>query len=380
MPRKKRKATKPRGKRGLGTIFPDNRRGGLIGRVPAGRLPSGRTRYVEVRADTHDALVEKMRTAKPPGPDTTVGQWADRWLASLAVRPSTLCDYTTTVTTHIKPTLGGLRIASLTAHDVQTAVNRWKLGANTANKNLRTLRAMLEAARRAKLVTENVAKDAHGPKSHRTVIRPFPPADLARIVAACLTRDRSLFALLATAGCRIGEALALDIADFNPAASTVSITKTYCEEFGTRAPKSENGRRTLRVAAQAIPALVAAVAGRKSGPLFTTRTGARRKHPSASTLWGNILKELKLPHRNIHQLRHSVATALTGAHVPVGDIARDLGDSVQTIVTTYLHPTGIDTTAVMEGLLEGSLGGCKVAAPVAFLAQSKKNRPPERKR
>jgi hypothetical protein len=36
-------------------------------------------------------VVEKLAAATPPGPDTTVAQWATRWLGAVGGRPSIGC-------------------------------------------------------------------------------------------------------------------------------------------------------------------------------------------------------------------------------------------------------------------------------------------------
>lgn len=353
MPGKRNPAKKSRRARGTGSIFPDKRRGGWVGKVPVGRYPNGRTKYTEVRGETQAEVVEAMKKVRPPGPDVTVAEWADRWLATSGAQPPTLADYKHTVEKHVKPTLGHLKLASLTAHDVEAAVLRWGLGPNTARKNLRQVRTMLEAARRAKLVPENVAKDAKGPRRRKVEINPFTPGEMAAILAEAGGRlPDCIFGALAGTGMRLGEALALDVTDFDPATSKLSVTKTYSRKHGLRRPKSENGVRTIRVPAAALPSFTRAIGKRKGGPLFPTADGLRRRqHNTVRANWKVFLKRLGLPYRKPHNLRHSVATHAIAAGLHVANVARDLGDTADTIIKTYCHPSGDrDVCGVLEGL------------------------------
>jgi integrase len=96
--------------------------------------------------------------------------------------------------------------------------------------------------------------------------------------------------------------------------------------------------------------LRAAIGSRKTGPIFLTANGTRRYQYLVRAAWRPLLGRLGLPYRNPHQLRHSVATALIADGVPLGDVAAYLGDTVQTVVKTYLHPTGTDPAVSLDRL------------------------------
>jgi integrase len=57
--------------------------------------------------------------------------------------------------------------------------------------------------------------------------------------------------------------------------------------------------------------------------------------------------------RNVHQIRHSVANFLISESVPLGDVAKFLGDTVETVVKTYLHPAGTDPSDTLDRPLGG---------------------------
>lgn len=340
--------------RGTGTLFFDARRGMWVARAVVGRLPSGKPRYAQASAPTQAEAVELQKRLAAPGPNVTVTQWCERWLAGFTGKRSSASDYRLTVERHIAPVLGGLRISDVTSADVENTFTAWAetLGPNTIRKNAAHLHACFEAARRAKLVADNPVALARKPKAKKVDIDPFTAAELRRVVREA----PPLFAVLAATGMRIGEALALDAADYDPAAGTLAVSRTYCPKHGLRSPKSENGVRVLAVPAAARPVLDAARGARSSGPLLAGRGGARQQQSNARVTWYAWLKAAGLRRRGPHQLRHSVATHLVAAGHPLADVARYLGDSVQTVVRTYLHPTGADTAAALQGVLSESPG------------------------
>mgnify|MGYP001135578797 CR=1 FL=1 len=148
--------------------------------------------------------------------------------------------------------------------------------------------------------------------------------------------------MCAGVGCRIGEALALDVPDYDPRTGLLSITKTYTVKYGLGIglPKSENGVRTIRVTLHVRPAVLAAIGQRTSGPLFATGSGTRCFPVDVAVGLKCVRRELGLPYRSCHVLRHSVAAHLVvAAGVSVAGVAKYLGDSIETITPTYINPS-----------------------------------------
>lgn len=352
-----------RSPRGTGTVFHSKARKLWVARKPIGRR-KGRTVYLERTGATQAEAMRRRDQALPPGPRTTVAQWCTRWLSELNHRPLTMDSYRRSVTAWITPALGDVPLRVLTPHAVESAARLWgkSLSANTVRLVLAHLRAALGAAVRAGAIAVNPVASAQKPRGTRKLIEPFTPAELARIIAeAARSGPDRILALLAATGCRRGEALALDVSDYDSAAGTIAITKTDIGKHGIGPPKSALSRRTIRVPTEARAALDAARGRRTTGPLFRGLRRARMNDSVAGSRFAKLLARLGIPRRNLHQLRHSVATALIAAGCPLPDVAAYLGDRVETVVRTYLHPTGGDPALVMERLL----GGDKVVKPDA---------------
>lgn len=350
----KRKGPRVRGAKGLGTAFYSAARKCWVARKPVGHAIRGGRRvtvYVERTGATQAEAVRRRDAAGAPPATVTVAQWAERWLEELDVRPRTLASYRESVRLRIVPALGPLRLSALTAADVERAARQWgaRVSANSALKHLKHLSVMLRAARRAGAIADDPVRFARKPGGVKTKIEPFAPDELRRVVAAAAADPRThRLALMAALGLRIGEALGLEPGDYDPHTHTLSVRRTLHKDGTTGPPKSKNSVRDVRV-----PEPVRHCAARP-GPRVGYDAGEHR--------WRGLLARLGIAHRNPHQARHTVATLAIAAGAPVANVARDLGDSLQTLIATYVHPTpaGPDLCATMGAIL-GAQGGDKVA-------------------
>lgn len=265
--KQQKKTARHRRAKNTGSVFFSERLGLWVARGPKGRPErTGRTQAEAVR---------RLAEARPPGPDATVAEWGERWLASLGVRHGTLKNYENTVRGYVVPRLGHVRLAALTAHDVEAAARKWAdaCGPNTVRQHVTHLGVMLNAAVRAGLIARNPAAAMRKPRRVRKKVDPFTPAELAAILAAATDPRARPVALLAATGCRLGEALALDVPDYDPAAGTVAITKTATRRGGKDRlgpPKTPNSVRTITV-----PPAGCTSGGRGSSPASGCRTATR---------------------------------------------------------------------------------------------------------
>jgi integrase len=155
-------------------------------------------------------------------------------------------------------------------------------------------------------------------------------------------------ALLAACGCRLGEAAALDVEDYD--GTRIRITKTFRKPHGIGPPKVRRSRRTITVPVAARPALEFAAGGRTAGILFRRPSGQRYNASTLAPLYGPHCRRLGLPVKRVHALRHSVASHLVAAGCPIADVAKFLGDAPATILQTYCHATGTDPAGTLDEL------------------------------
>jgi integrase len=334
---RKRQPKTSRRARGTGTIFPNKRRGGWTARFP------GRGEKWSLK---HAECVEWLNTATPPTATITLAEWYKRWAPTLDVREQSRKTYEDYFRLRILPTFGPLPVAKITAFDVEEAWKRWgrSVGALTVKFTLGALSACLSAAMRAGIVTQNAVELAPKPRREKVTLEIFSPEELRTILAACLT-DPKLYplAVCAVTGCRIGEALALEVGDYVAGRLTIART-VVVRTRGIGPPKSPNSVRTIDVPPMIAPAL--------------SRAPDTRRYRTHLGRWATLLAKLNLRHRGIHALRHSVISYAIADGIPIANVARDAGDSVQTIVQTYCRPVlGKGIADAMKGLY----GGAQVA-------------------
>jgi integrase len=362
------KSRKGRGRRvrGTGTIFWSESRQCYIGR----KTVNGRR--VEVSAEKQEDVVKKLEAAGPPGPDITLAAWLARWLPGHSGRPGTIDAYSVSFA-RLVPHVGSVRLQDITPGHVERLAKKLAdagFDPNTVRHTVGRLCMALGAAVRDGVLDRNPVSVVRKPKGAKPDIDPFTPEELAAIIETSAARPGTrVFVLLASTGCRIGEGAGLDVHNWDPETGTVAITRTHRRRKGVDQlgpPKSAGGVRTITVPEPARLALIDAAAGRTAGPLFPSGRGRRPAHQCLLVNW-RLLGRMGLRSRNPHQLRHSVATAPISAGDPLGDVAKYLGDTVEVVVSTYLHPTGKDPGLTMNWLLCGtkaddSLDGREVAS------------------
>jgi integrase len=335
--------------RGTGSVFWNAARQVWVARKTIGGV------RVERWGRTQREAVDRLAAALPPDPaSVTVSQWADRWRETLTVRRSTRHSYGVSIDKHVLPVLGDVRLADLTAGDVErfTAQLLEGVAVTTARLIVAHLRVLLQAAVRAGLLVSNPAGAARKPRHDPGPVATYTPAELQTIVgAAARYAAGGVIATLAATGMRVGEALALDVTDWDAAAGTLRIDRTYSRRFGVGPPKSRHSRRVITAPDLVRSVLDAARGGRSMGPLFPSSAGRRRSGRAVTRAWASLLRSAGLPRRKLHTLRHSVATAMIGAGVPLPDVAAYLGDTVATLAKTYLHRTRTDPVCAVNGYL-----------------------------
>jgi len=144
----------------------------------------------------------------------TVAEWADAWLADLerTAAAGTLRKRRSDLRRHILPYLGDAELAALTSADLSTWWHTLNTTPGARRNAYETMRALLNAAVAddRTLIAANPLSIKGGAREARTIQKYlYSPAEVTALAAEMPARYRALVILLADAGLRINEALAL---------------------------------------------------------------------------------------------------------------------------------------------------------------------------
>jgi integrase len=344
-----------RGRRGHGSWY-------LSLELPAGL--DGRRRRIRrggfpTRKAAEKALA-RLRMPADPAALVTTGEWLDRWLAERTGGPraSTIRGYAAHARLYLKPCLGQILLADLTAAHVQamfTAITRQHeaeghpVTAATLARVRATLRAVLNAAIRAGLVTVNAASRAEmrAPRRPRPVVwtaarvaewqrtglRPpvavWTPVQTARFLNAI--RGHRLYAayhLIALRGLRRGEAAGLRWRDIDLDTATAIIScqlQQYDGRLVLCPPKTVGSERAVALDRTTVAVLRAHRAAQDaervalgdkyhdSGYVFTCLNGDPMAPDRLSRTFRRLSDQAGLPPVRLHDLRHGAATLALAA-------------------------------------------------------------------
>jgi len=340
---------------------------------------AARAKLIEALAARQDGTLVVNR-----GRELTVSQYAERWLAGLRKRPTTMARYRQALA-HVTgdDRLGNLPLTKLRPqhvkgllaclHDGTARTSPKPLKSRSCNRVRDVLRNMLNDAMRDGRVARNAAELAKPlpllDVSRRVIIKPehFPA-----FVRMCACHELGALWMLALCTARReSELLGLRWTDVAWDCGEVRVERQlkrlhgrwYLEAIKT----GERGESTIRLPSVAVDVLrrhrarqeeTRRVAGTSwsadwSGLIFTImnvahRQGAGRRptgragdpiQPTTiSKGFPAAMVEADLPRLRFHDLRHSSASFLLHMQIPPLEVARILGhSSVTTTVTIYAH-------------------------------------------
>jgi integrase len=244
------------------------------------------------------------------------------------------------------PRIGHLPANRVTADDIRRAVNQ--LGDTYSHKSLQNQRGLLSGVlgRAVDLghLPKNPAKGIRlprGQEADRVEMRIITPAEFAQVIDGIPEHYRPLVRFLYGTGCRWGEAVALQVQDVTLPNVRIRRALKWTPD-GPRlvgATKTRRSNRTVVVGDVMLTDLKHACEGKAGTDLvFTAPRGGQVLHRTFwSRAWLPAVADLT-PRPRIHDLRHSHASILLAAGVPIHVVQARLGhESIQTTVNTYSH-------------------------------------------
>jgi integrase len=294
--------------------------------------------------------LEVWRTRQPTDAGHTVASWCAYHIDHLTgVNQATREKYRRYVANDIAPSqIGPLPLSALTNHDVAAWLNNLPGSAKTAANKHGFLAGALNAAVRDRHLSANPCDGNRMPRDAPTEMVFLTHEEFAVLYSCVSEHWQPLVEFLVASGARWGEATALRPADINLAEGTVDIRRAWRyvsgegHELGP--PKTRRSIRTIDVA----PSFLAKLD--LSGEWVFTNSGRGGRGDDGpvrgpnfnSNVWTPALvraQEAGLTKKpRVHDLRHTNASWLIQAGIPLTVIQRHLGhESIQTTSDRYGH-------------------------------------------
>lgn len=319
-------------------------------------------------------LVKRRNDGEPTTPDKiTFGAYlTDRWLPiqRSQLRASTHESYRRNIELHVIPKLGRIKLQKLAPEDLDvfyaelltTGKHHPKADTPPSGLSTKTVRSIhlilhkaLADATRKGTVTRNVASLADAPKlgsRKRPQMKVWTVDQLRAYLTAMRPRRMyPAYFLAAYTGMRRGEILGLRWEDVDLDAARLSVNQAlilvdYKMQFSD--VKTGTGRRTIDLDARTVAVLrkwrdtqageLGSSRRAMSELVFTKADGGQINPDYFSQLHDRTVKTAKLPRIVLHDLRHTHASLLLKAGVPIKVVSERLGHANAAFtMTVYQH-------------------------------------------
>ena len=326
-------------------------------RLPSGRwqasvrLPDGRriTYTSALKGEAKDWAAHqetRIRTGTwrdPRRARTTFDQWWDRWAAARVVEPHTSRGDKASVK-RIKTRFGDELLPAIGRVEVQGWVREMvdaKVGRAAIRRAYNLLRACLASAVDEGVLDATPCRRITLPPTDPRPPRWFTHPQVDAILGELAEPHKTMVALMCWVGLRWGEAAGLRVCDVDWIRHRVTVVGAIVGATGRwkEYPKNSASRGEVPAPEWVITEMSKLVAGRNRNDLiFVTKRG---RHALTQANWNRVwraaLQRAKVPYLSPHTCRHTCASWLVQAGVPLYDVARQLRHATITQTQKYAH-------------------------------------------
>lgn len=325
-----------------------------IRKLPSGkyqatvRLPDGRrvTRThvlkgtVKVWAEEEERRLRRGEWTDPKLARHTVGSWLDLWTAARVVEKETARGDAYS-DARVRAEFVTAPIGAVTRMSVQAWIKRMSVagvGPSSIRKAYNYLAAALNSAVDEGLLVASPCRRITLPTDPPKLPPWYTPAQVDAIVAELGEPHATMTLVMCWLGLRWGECAGLRVQDVDWLRRRVQVVGVQPQEGGTwkEYPKSIKSRRELPAPAWLIERM--ALHAPREGLLFTTRRQARPLSGSNwRTVWNAAIDRAQVPNHTPHACRHTAASWLVQAGVPLYDVQAFLGHESYETTQRYAH-------------------------------------------
>ncbi|MDR2930890.1 MAG: site-specific integrase [Propionibacteriaceae bacterium] len=360
--------------RGDGSLFQEAS-GRWIGMIDLGYRDGKRKRKkvsAATRAECRRKLKELIRSMEEGviDADSKLSDWIEYWLTEICpqrVGAKTLYNYRRLLYLHVVPTIGSLKMKSLTPESIRSVHKRMRdqgLSESTIRTTHVILSRCLKVAEREDRIRRNVAEQTDAPSNTSTPARVLS-VDQAVKVLASATDERELARLTCALvlGIRQGEALALKWDDIDFVNETLRIDESVGRVPGqglvTKPPKTAAGNRTIPLPRSVAATLKdwATCSTDGSAYVFPGVSGGPEAPERDRKVWITALARAEVPRVKLHGARGTSASLLLEMGVSERVIADILGHAnVRVTMRHYLHSSEEQRANALDKLADRLVG------------------------
>lgn len=267
--------------------------------------------------------------------DLTLGTWVLQYLGVFVkpkVREKTFLDYANTAA-HINEELADVELQKLTPLAVQAYINTAEMAEGMKDRVVKLLCRASKKAIATGLIEKDFMAGVEVLKPEPKEVEIFSPEELSIIMKtidsdARLRRHHLLVSVAIASGCRMGEILALTPQDLD--GDAIKINKSLVEVKGVaklQPPKTRAGYRRIPLPKNIMAELYQAAYALESGEIIKNANGKPCLSTNIDKSWKRILNKAGIPYRKFHCLRHTHASMLLAAGVPILEVSKRLGHS-----------------------------------------------------
>lgn len=287
--------------------------------------------------------------------------WLEQYKATVKITTFNLTK--NNIDRYILPVFASYYMDKITLGDCQRLINHiFKKCPSVINLYASYLCRIFDYARRLGIIDENIALDIIKPRQADKQEKDnvyYTREELNKFLAVAKKQDLkkyTLFRLLAYSGMRIGELLALTWQDVSFVSKTIRVNKTIVSIQGQKpfiqSPKTKASNRLINMDGETIEILKTWKNYQKTyygttkdnkQPLFINRNNGYLQNRVVSEWNTNIAKQAGIKHIKLHGFRHTHATLLLKAGVPIKEVQYRLGHSkIDTTLNIYAHVVNDD--------------------------------------
>lgn len=278
------------------------------------------------------------------------GTWADEWLATASHtwRARTIERHRMAIDTHWRPRFGPRPLNSISARDVQAAINdlAGRYQAGSVRTYYGTLRSCLQFAVERELIQRSPCRAIKLPADTGEEKQVVSIDELHRLADAVGPDWRAFIYLAGVLGLRFGEVAGLRRRDVDLERAEVSVRQTLTEVAGRVTigpPKSRASVRTVAAPTPLVAELVSYCERRSiespDALLFVNRAGQPlRRGDFRAAVFLPALRRTGLEGLTFHGLRHSAATQWVASGIDIRTVQAWLGHAnPQLVLRLYAH-------------------------------------------